>query len=72
MHSIVHVWYVLPRCAVFFCACHLRDSVCWKCPESYRVTVALQADGHEDAVRVLATSGDHVFSGSYDGSIGIW
>lgn len=29
--------------------------------------------GHDDAVRVLAADGEgHVFSGSYDGSVGIW
>lgn len=29
--------------------------------------------GHDDAVRVLAADGrGHVFSGSYDGSVGIW
>lgn len=28
--------------------------------------------GHEDAVRVLAVVEDKVFSGSYDGTIGVW
>lgn len=32
-----------------------------------------KCEGHEDAVRVLATSpGGQVFSGSYDGTIGVW
>jgi WD40 repeat protein len=31
-----------------------------------------KCDGHDDAVRVLASSGGRVFSGSYDGTIGVW
>jgi len=32
-----------------------------------------KCDGHEDAVRVVAVGpGGTVFSGSYDGSIGVW
>jgi len=34
---------------------------------------SLACTGHEDAVRVLTADGQgHVFSGSYDGSVGIW
>ena len=39
------------------CGCALRRSKC---------------EGHDDAVRVLAVAGGKVFSGSYDGSIGVW
>lgn len=31
-----------------------------------------KCEGHEDAVRVLAVADGRVFSGSYDGSIGVW
>ena len=31
-----------------------------------------KCEGHDDAVRVLAVAGGKVFSGSYDGSIGVW
>ncbi|KAG1678253.1 hypothetical protein FOA52_013873 [Chlamydomonas sp. UWO 241] len=31
-----------------------------------------KCDGHSDAVRVLAAAGGNVFSGAYDGSIGVW
>jgi len=31
-----------------------------------------KCEGHEDAVRVVAVSGSLVFSGSYDGTIGVW
>ena len=31
-----------------------------------------KCDGHDDAVRVITASGGRVFSGSYDGSIGVW
>ena len=31
-----------------------------------------KCEGHEDAVRVVAVSGNMVFSGSYDGTIGVW
>ena len=36
------------------------DRMCRKC------------EGHEDAVRVLAVAAGKVFSGSYDGTIGVW
>ncbi len=39
------------------CGCASRRSKC---------------EGHDDAVRVLAVAGGKVFSGSYDGSIGVW
>jgi F-box/WD-40 domain protein 7 len=31
-----------------------------------------KCEGHEDAVRVLAVASGKVFSGSYDGTIGVW
>ena len=31
-----------------------------------------KCEGHDDAVRVLAVAGGKVFSGSYDGTIGVW
>lgn len=31
-----------------------------------------KCEGHNDAVRVLAVANGKVFSGSYDGSIGVW
>lgn len=31
-----------------------------------------KCEGHEDAVRVLAVAAGKVFSGSYDGTIGVW
>ena len=31
-----------------------------------------KCEGHEDAVRVLAVASGRVFSGSYDGTIGVW
>lgn len=50
------------------------DLATWRCMR--------KAEGHADAVRVLAAAdssvvgggggGWHVFSGSYDGSVGLW
>ena len=34
--------------------------------------VCRKCEGHDDAVRVLAVAGGKVFSGSYDGTIGVW
>lgn len=31
-----------------------------------------KCEGHQDAVRVLAVVDNKVFSGSYDGTIGVW
>ena len=40
---------------------------------SLAVCVACRkCEGHDDAVRVLAVASGKVFSGSYDGSIGVW
>ncbi len=36
------------------------------------VGVCRKCEGHEDAVRVLAVASGRVFSGSYDGTIGVW
>lgn len=40
------------------------DLATWRCVR--------KCDGHEDAVRVLAASDGKVFSGAYDGAIGVW
>ena len=36
------------------------------------VLLCRKCEGHEDAVRVLAVASGRVFSGSYDGTIGVW
>ena len=40
--------------------------------ERLKTAVCRKCEGHDDAVRVLAVAGGKVFSGSYDGSIGVW
>lgn len=41
----------------------LTSRVLWLCRK---------CEGHDDAIRVLAVAGGNVFSGSYDGTIGVW
>ena len=36
------------------------------------IALCRKCEGHEDAVRVLAVASGRVFSGSYDGTIGVW
>ena len=60
----------------------LPDTACWGkgqapcCAEreghSRCLGACRKCEGHDDAVRVLAVAGGKVFSGSYDGSIGVW
>ena len=40
------------------------DLATWRCVR--------RCEGHDDAVRVLTAANGKVFSGSYDGSVGIW
>ncbi len=42
----------------------------WDINSGYRCV--RKCDGHDDAVRVLTAAEGRVFSGSYDGTIGIW
>lgn len=45
-------------------ACRFWDLATWHCVR--------KCEGHDDAVRVLSCTEDKVFSGSYDGSVGVW
>ena len=42
------------------------------CIERGNAGLCRKCEGHEDAVRVLAVASGKVFSGSYDGTIGVW
>ena len=52
---------------VLACARSPLPECAWRCLFWRR-----KCEGHEDAVRVLAVAAGKVFSGSYDGTIGVW
>lgn len=79
MHRHAHqVKYALPNTHT----CTTHTYLCTQVSGSYDTTVRFwdaisfrclrKCDGHADAVRVLAAGSGHVFSGAYDGSVGVW